>query len=283
MLTPTRQDLCFLHCAVFLFGLAGLFAKSVAGGAWLIVAGRTLFAVLTLLLLAWLRQQPLRIQRSDCWRFCLSGSLLAAHWWTFFHAISVSSVAIGLLGFASFPLFVMLLEPWVTGEKSRPGDRWLIMAVTLGLLLVVPAFRFENSATQGLLWAVLSGLLFALLTLANRQLRGYGALRLALWQNVVAALWMAPLGWPLLTEATGAVWLRLVLLGVVFTALAHMLFISSLRSVPARLAAVVAALEPVYGILVAWLLFAEIPSSRTLLGGAVILAATCYASLRQGR
>jgi drug/metabolite transporter (DMT)-like permease len=281
MSPPSRQDLWSLHIAVFLFGLAGLFGKTVGGGAWLIVAGRTLFATVTLLLFAWLMHKPVRVSRSDWPRFALSGSLLAAHWWTFFHAVSVSSVAISLLGFASFPLFVMLLEPWVTGETVKARERCLILLVTAGLLLVVPEYQLRNSATQGLLWGVLSGLLFALLTLSNRKLSQYGPVRLALWQNIVAALWMAPLGWPALLHTTATEWWNLLLLGIVFTALAHGLFISSLRSVPARLAAVVVAMEPVYGILFAWLLFAEVPALRTLVGGAVILAASASASLRK--
>lgn len=281
MSAPTRQDLCFLHISVLLFGLAGLFGKSVAGGAWAIVAGRTLFAAFALLVFSLILRKPMAVSRPDWPRFFLSGLLLAAHWWTFFHAIGASSVAIGLLGFAAFPIFVILLEPWATGERGNRTDRWLIVIVTAGLLLVVPEFQLGSGATQGLLWAVLSGLLFALLTLANRRLAGYGPVRLALWQNIVAALLLAPWGWPLLAQASLPDWQRLFVLGVVFTALAHGLFIGSLRSVPARLAAVVAALEPVYGIMFAWLLFAEWPEARTLLGGAVILAVTTWASLRK--
>lgn len=279
---PARSDLVFLHLAVFLFGLAGLFGKAISGGAWAIVAGRTLFAAVALLGFALLLRKPVAVARADWPRFALSGVLLAAHWWTFFHAITVSSVAIGLLGFAAFPVFVILLEPWATGERGSRADRWLIAVVTAGLLLVVPEFRLGSDATEGLIWAVASGLLFALLTLANRRLATYGTVRLALWQNAVAAIVLAPLGWPLLAQASAVEWWRLAVLGVVFTALAHGLFIASLRSVPARLAAVVAALEPVYGIVFAWLLFAEWPEVRTLLGGAVILAATTWASVRKG-
>jgi drug/metabolite transporter (DMT)-like permease len=281
MSSPSRQDLGFLHLAVLLFGLAGLFGKAIGGGAWAIVAGRTVFAALALCLFSLLSRTPLKVTRRDWPRFFLSGFLLATHWWTFFYAIQVSSVAIGLLGFAAFPVFVSVLEPLVTGERGGHGDHGMIVLVTAGLLLVVPEYRLASAATLGLLWAVLSGLLFALLTLANRKLAGYGPVRLALWQNAVAALLLAPLGWPLLAQASGADWERLAVLGVAFTALAHGLFIASLRSVPARLAAVVAALEPVYGIAFAWLLFAEWPPTRTLMGGAVILLTTSWASLRK--
>ena len=283
MSTPTRQDLWFLHASVFLFGLAGLFGKAISGGAWAIVAGRTVFASLALLIFSLALSKPLAVSRSDWPRFVVSGVLLALHWWTFFHAIGVSSVAIGLLGFASFPVFASLLEHWITRERGNLADHAMTALVTAGLLLVVPEYKLESTATHGLMWSVLSGFLFALLTLANRRLAAYGPVRLALWQNVVAALLLAPLGWPVLLHASAQDWGKLLILGIVFTALAHGLFIGSLRSVPARLAAVVAALEPVYGIAFAWLLFSERPGVRTLLGGGVILLSTSWASVRNKR
>ncbi len=74
-------------------------------------------------------------------------------------------------------------------------------------------------------------------------------------------------------------WGLLLVLGVVCTALAHTLFIQALRGVSARLAAIASALEPVYGIALAWLLLGEAPAPRTLGGGAVILLAVLWATL----
>jgi drug/metabolite transporter (DMT)-like permease len=67
--------------------------------------------------------------------------------------------------------------------------------------------------------------------------------------------------------------LLLVILGVVFTALAQWLFVASLRRIRAQTASVVTCLEPVYGILFAVLLLGEKPSARTLLGGLLIFGA----------
>ena len=70
------------------------------------------------------------------------------------------------------------------------------------------------------------------------------------------------------------------MLGVACTGLAHTLFIASMRRVSAHAASVVAALEPVYGIaLAAWLLH-DVPDGRTLVGGALIVAAALLASRR---
>jgi drug/metabolite transporter (DMT)-like permease len=77
--------------------------------------------------------------------------------------------------------------------------------------------------------------------------------------------------------------LLLAVLGIVFTALAHTLFIQGLRGVKAQTASLISSLEPVYGIVFAALLLAEIPTPRTLLGGALILGVVLYSSWRSSR
>ena len=69
------------------------------------------------------------------------------------------------------------------------------------------------------------------------------------------------------------------ILGVVCTGLAHWLFVSSLRQLPARTAGLVVSLEPVYAIAFAWVLFGQEPSLRTVIGGALMIGAIFSASL----
>jgi len=72
--------------------------------------------------------------------------------------------------------------------------------------------------------------------------------------------------------------LLIILLGVVFTAGAHALFIHGMTSIEAKTASIIGSLEAVYGIFFAALLLSEIPSMRTLVGGGVVLLATMYAT-----
>ncbi|EAA3799219.1 EamA family transporter, partial [Salmonella enterica subsp. enterica] len=83
-----------------------------------------------------------------------------------------------------------------------------------------------------------------------------------------------PLAWTALPDVRPLDWLWIALLGLLCTALAHSLFVASLRVLNARSASVVFALEPVYGIVFAWWLFNEQPGPRMLLGGGLILLAT---------
>ena len=124
----------------------------------------------------------------------LGGAILAAHWFTFFLSIQVSTVAIGLLGFATFPLFVTFLEPVVFGERLHRYDVIAALVVVAGLVLVTPSFDVGNTLTQGLLWGMLSAFTFALLALLNRAYaRSYPAVTVVFYQQAFAALCMLPL------------------------------------------------------------------------------------------
>jgi len=268
-----------LHTAVLLFGFAGLFGKWLPLPPATIVFGRAAVASVALaLLLPRFGERGAAHARFE-WMLVASGALLAVHWIAFFQAVQTASVAVGLLGFASFPLFVLLLEATL-GQRRLHAGEWAIAAVvTGGLLLVVPEFRWENRIVQGLAWGIVSGLTFALLALANRALATrHAAGTIALWQSACAAGCMLPLVAlaPAVPDAHALV--LLLVLGVVCTALAHTLFVRSLRVLSAHTASVVTALEPVYGIALAFLLLGETPPARTLAGAVLIIGAAVWAS-----
>lgn len=278
-----RLGLAQIHLAVLLAGGAGLFAKLLPVGPLVLTGGRTAFGSLALLLAALLTGTSLRLHEPrDLVALLISGLLLAAHWFTFFLAIQVSTVAIGLLAFATFPLFLTFLEPLFFGERLRRRDVLAALAVSAGLLLVTPSFDAGDRLTRGLLWGMVSAFTYALLALLSRRYAGrYPAICISFYQQGVAALCMLPLA--LAAPWQGSLDARslagLVLLGVVFTALGQGLVVASLRHLRAQTAGVIFGLEPVYGILLAWLLLAEVPALRTLLGGALICGAALWASL----
>lgn len=279
--TGRRIGLAQIHIAVLLAGGAGLFAKLVPVSSITLTAGRTMFGSLALLLFALATRTSLRLHGpKDLALVALSGAILALHWFTFFHAIQVSTVAIGLLAFSAFPLFTTFLEPLVFGERLRRREVLTALVVTAGLVLVVPGFDPGNRMTQGLLWGLLSAFSYAVLSLLIRGTAGrYPAVAISFYQQGFAALCMLPFALAAGDTLSSGVLLPLALLGIVFTALGQGLVVASLRHLRAQTTSIVFGLEPVYGIALAWLLAGEIPAGRTLLGGCLICGAVLLASL----
>src|SRR5215212_9447572 len=146
-----RGALIGLHSAVLLFGIAGLFGKWLVLAPLWIVLGRTTVAAIALGVVRIMqrnRHPPFDV------RLIATGAVLALHWVAFFAAIQIANVATGLLGFASFPLFVLLLERALLGRRWARREAATVMLVTIGLMLLLPEFSLANRIVQGLAWGV---------------------------------------------------------------------------------------------------------------------------------
>ncbi len=273
--------LACLHGSVVLFGLSGLIGKTVTSSALVVTCLRSLIGAAALgLVLAWCEKTDLAALRGH-WRVLLiGGALLALHWWAFFAAIQRSTVGLGLLTFASYPLFVTLIGRFVLQEPTRPVEALACALVVAGLTLVVPDWNFGSQIGLATAFGLGSGLTFAALTFLNRRAtKTMPPLPLVTGQITVAGLLLLPWILPEVGSIPGTDWLWLTLLGVVFTGVAHGLFTASLLRVRVTVVSVVAALEPVYGILAALAFLGEVPSVQMYAGAALIIGASCLTAL----
>ncbi len=272
-----------IHLAVFLFGLAGLFAKLLPISAMGIVLGRVFFASLTLFIIIKFSRLNLKLQNSrDYLILSFLGFILTVHWWAFFYSIQISTVAVGLLTFSTFPVFVTFMEPLFFKEKIKLKNIIIAAMTFAGVALVIPEYNLGNNTTEGALWGIFSGFTFAILSIMNRKyVKKYSSLVIAFYQNGVSTLLLLPVLFitPLLFTVNNI--MLLALLGIVFTAVAHTLFIKGMKYIKAQTASIIACLEPVYGIIFAILLLNEIPDGRVIIGGIIILISIVWASLNE--
>ncbi len=281
------QSLFAIHLVAILFGATGIFGAIIQADAWMITWGRALFAVLTLATLNRVLTSMGGRHHHDgaSWRmhwlaFVLSAGMLALHWVTFFHSVKLGGIAVATLGFASFPAFITLIEALLLKEKVGWAEWLRLLLVSFGLVLITPSFHWADQGTEGLFWGVLSGAAFGVLAVINRRkLSRVNAFHVAGIQNGLVFLLLLPWVLPALNTVRLHDWLLIAALGIVCTGLAHWLFVSSLRQLPARTAGLVVASEPLYAILFAWVLFSQVPTGRMLLGAAVMMAAIFSASL----
>lgn len=278
--TNNNRALLSLHGAVLLFALSGLFAKWLTIPAFQIVLGRATFAAIALALFIILIQKASIIltSRKSFLVLVISGGVLAFHWTSFFYAIQVSSVAIGLITFASFPIFVSIAEPLIFKERFKWITVLQAFLIVLGICLVVPLGSINSSNIAGLVAGTSSAISFAVLTLINRKyVRTIKASVVAFHQNAWAALFLLPVIVISPLTLDNNEFLGLLILGVIFTALSHSLFNFSLKSISGQIASVAVSLEPVYGIVAAYLLLAEPLTFAAILGCAVVIATNIWA------
>lgn len=274
-----------VHAAVLMWGFGGLFGKWIALSPWMIVFGRLLFAtpVLGLVIRLSGRRFALPGAKTGVLILC-NGAVLAVHWTTFFHAVQVSTVAVALFGYVSAPVFAVFMEPFAFREPFSRRSLWAAALIVAGMALIVPRWEWADATVQGLAWGLVSGFTFAVLTLVNRFLvRRLDSFALAFYLDGSALIVLSPLAFYTWQMPGSGVLILMVLQGVVFTALAHTLFIWGLRTVKVQVAAIIGSLEPIYGIVLAALLLGEIPTWRIFAGGVLILAAVIWISLAKAQ
>jgi drug/metabolite transporter (DMT)-like permease len=271
-----KHSLLEIHTAVVLFGLAGLFGKWLILSPFIIVLGRVFYASVTLFLFFLLTKKNMQIlPAKDYAVFILLGFILASHWVAFFQSIQISTVAVGLLSYSSFPVFTAFLEPLFFKEKIEISSIFYTLLCVLGIFLIIPRFDLNNSIYQGVLWGLFAGFTFSILTILNRKLsQRYSSLLITFYQDFWATLFLLPFFFIIRPRLVPREIILLLILGIFCTALSHSLFIKGMRHIKAQTAAIISSLEPVYGIILALLLLKEIPAFRTVLGGMIILGTT---------
>ena len=281
----TFKGLLAVHSAVLIFGLTALFSKLIALTALEITLLRSIFAALVIAVMFFWKGTSLQLSRSkDYGIVFLLGVLLAIHWVTYFHAMQVSSIAVGVIALYTFPIITVFLEPLFHGESPHLKDIVSALAVLVGIYLLVPEFSLSNETTQGLLWGMFSALFFALRNIIQgHYFKGYTARHSLFYQTLVTFVVLLPFSFEVIPEVTHVQWGQLFILGIFFTALPHTLFAFSLMNLKAKTVSLVACVQVVYATVFAALLLSEWPQFSTIMGGLIVVSAAMYESYTAGR
>lgn len=279
------RSLLALHVGMVLLGGTALFAKLVHLPASDITVFRSAIAGVALLTLLKMQRRSIALgDRRDYALVAILGVLLGFHWVTFFHAMQVSTVAVGVVSLFTFPVMIVFLEPLFDGEPPHWIDAAAALVVVAGVYLMVPRFDLGNRVTDGIAWGLFSALLYALRNVIQRRYFTHHPAELTmLYQVFVVAVVIAPLGTAAPWSAPGSQWLLLAILGVMFTALPHTFFALSLIHFKAKTVGLINCLQVFYATLFAAIILGERPSWQTLLGGVLIVGTAAFESMRTRR
>lgn len=284
-MTNSFKGLVAIHSAVLFLGITALFSKLISLTALEISLLRSIFAAaIILFIVLWQKKSIKLFKAKDYGIAVLLGVLLAVHWVTYFHAMQVSSVAVGVIALYTFPVITVFLEPLFHGDKPHIKDVVSALVVLLGIYLLVPEFSLSNETTQGLLWGILSALFFALRNIIQgHYFKRYTAKHSLFYQSLVTFIVLLPFSYEVIPEVTNIQWGQLLILGVFFTALPHTLFAFSLLNLKAKTVSLVACVQVVYATLFAAALLSEWPQISTVIGGLIVVSAAMYESYTTGR
>lgn len=277
-LSTRAQGVLAINCAAVIFGTAALYGKLDVSPFW-IVAMRAGFAALTLGALGGYKVglTPSALPWSV---LGASGFLLAIHWLAFFASVQLAGVAVATLTFATFPLFTVIVE---AAQKQRlPTAAELAVGgiIVIAVALLVDPGGGEGNIT-GAAVGLVSGFTYALFWRVSQRLGSFmPPAAVSFCQNgVVFALLVPVLAFAAPAPTYAFEWWSLAALGVFNTALMLQLYLFALKHISASTCSGFVALEPVYGILFAAVLFGD-PVTPWIVVSIVLIIGASLALLR---
>ncbi|WP_083494279.1 DMT family transporter [Colwellia sp. MT41] len=278
MVNVEQQSLLYLHIAVFLFGGTALFSKLIGLPALDITVYRTGIAALALFTLLTLQKKKITLaSRKDYGIALLLGVVVGIHWVTYFAAMQMAGITVGIIAFFTYPVITVFIEPLFNKSLPKVKDMLMAVVVIVGIVLLIPEISLGNQITLGIVTGIFSALFFALRNILHKNyFSHYSGPHTMLYQTLVACLMLClfievPLG-----QVTERDWLLLLLVGIVFTATPHALFASSLRHLSATTAGLISCLQPLYGSVLAFMLLHERPNVLTMVGGLMVVSAAIF-------
>ena len=270
---PHLYYLFLLNLGMLFISTSGILGRYIALPPPISIWFRSLIALIILLLYSRYKKFSLKIEwEKHGLAVCWSGFLLALHWITYFFALQLSNVAIGMLSLFTYPIITVFLEPFFIPVKLQKRHLLLGFLIMIGIYILVPDFDIKNNATQGLLIGLFSAFTYSLRNLIIKKHNNMGNSSIQMiYQLAVIVILLTPVHWVYPDIDISSEWPYLIILGTITTALGHTLFLSSFSHFKISTASIISSIQPIFGVLLGALFLSEIPDLKSMLGGILIL------------
>jgi drug/metabolite transporter (DMT)-like permease len=279
------RNLIELSFATLFISASGVLGKFIDMPTTVIIWWRAALALVVLFLFCRYKNIKLKFYSNrDNMTSILSALFLGAHWVTYFYAIKLSNVSLGMLSLFTFPTITTLLEPLLTSTKFEKAHLLLGVMVLFGIYILVPEFNIDNSDVKGIAMGVFSALLFSLRNIILKvNTQKYDGTMLMMHQLLVVTIVLSPCLYFMDTSNINTQYPYIIMLAVISTALGHSLFVKSLKHFSASTASIIVSMQPIYGIIIAFFLLNIQPTINTCIGGALIISTVIIEGIRTNK
>lgn len=257
-----KKALLSLHIAVFLAGFTGILGRLITLNEGLLVWWRILITVVTLVIIAFVRKENRKISGAVLLRIFGVGALVALHWVFFYASIKYANVSIGLVCFSAIGFFTAFFEPFIMRRRLDWIEILLGCVAILGIALI---FHFDERYKMGIILGIISSLFAALFPVYNKKLLRYTTPETLTLYELTGGLIVLSLLMPFYLQTfpashfipSGSDILWLLVLSWFCTVIAFNLSVSALKKVSPFTVSLSYNLEPLYGIILAFVLYKE--------------------------
>jgi drug/metabolite transporter (DMT)-like permease len=251
-----------LHISIFLWGFTAIFGKAIQLNEVALVWYRLLITVGVLIILALLRKKIQKVSFSELLKISYVGLLVAVHWICFYGAIKYSNVSVGVSCLATVAVFTSFLEPVMTDKKIILAELSLALFSVIGMYLI---FKFEQFYRTGIILGLCAAFFGSYFSILNKKRSAQHNSQTITLYELSSALLFVTILLPVYIHffpqqrflPSSKEWLMLVCFSVFCTVIPFDLSIRALKHLSVYVINLSINLEPVYGIILAFIFFHE--------------------------
>ncbi len=257
-----KKALLQLHLSVFLAGFTGVLGRLITVNESLLVWYRMFFSALILLAISMFTKKIKLLHWKKMLPLIGIGGIIALHWVTFYGSIKYANISVALVCFSAVGFFSSFLDPLISNRKMIMTEVLLGMLVMFGVYLI---FHFDQHFRTGIIFGIISAFLATIFPILNKRFVGeHDADTITFYEigggwmvlNFVVPVYLmfSPVT-TYLPNAKDLFWL--LFMSLFCTVLAFNLSVMALSKVSPFTVNLTFNLEPVYGILLAFLFYNE--------------------------
>ncbi len=260
--------------SLLFFGTNGLYVTNISIGSGHIVLFRTMIGGFVLTALVLLRGGFDRDSiKSELVPLLLGGIALGLNWVALFGAYRLLNVSLATLIYYAGPMLVILFSPLLFRESLTGKKITAIVIVAVGLVLISGSIAAGGLNPFGLLAAAGSALFYAALIVFNKRIRRTSGLQTAALEldiafAVVLVYVLVTSGLPHPTRADLP---YILLLGLLNTGLAYLLYFTGLQKLPAQSVALISYIDPVSALFFSAVFLHESMTALQIVGAVFII------------
>lgn len=267
--------------AMLIFGTIGLFVKNIDLSSSEIALTRGFIGGFTLILATIFLKKKIsfRAIKDNLYLLIFSGLAVGLNWIFLFQGYKYTSISNATLSYYFAPVFVTILAPFILKEKLTLSKFLCVLMALIGMFCIVGVDGVEGGKDLlGIAYGLLAAGFYASVILMNKFLKGIESIEITVIQLLSATITLLP--YVLYVEGTGIFSVSsysipyILILGIVHTGVAYLLYFSSLQELKGQTIAVLSYIDPVFAVIISAVVLKEQLGILQIIGGILILGSS---------
>lgn len=267
--------------ALLIFGTIGLFVKNIELSSSEIALTRGFIGGVTLILATIFLKKKISFEaiKNNLYLLIFSGLAVGLNWIFLFQGYKYTSISNATLSYYFAPVFVTILAPFILKEKLTLSKFLCVLMALVGMFCIVGVDGINGGSDLiGIVYGLLAAGFYASVILMNKFLKGIDSIEITVIQLISATITLLP--YVLYVEGLGILSVSsvsipyILILGIVHTGIAYLLYFSSLQGLKGQTIAVLSYIDPVFAIIISAVILKEQLGVLQIIGGVLILGSS---------